>query len=85
MCLFKVNTGCREKDVCQPRWDWEIRVPELDTSMFIVPGELVKNREERLIVLNRVAKSVVEEVRGIHPEHVFNFVLRQKIAIESSR
>ena len=42
--------------------------------MFIVPGELVKNREERLIVLNRVAKSVVEEVRGIHPDYVFTYI-----------
>ena len=48
-------------------------MPELDTSVFIVPGELVKNREDRLIVLNRVAKSVVEKVRGIHPEYVFTY------------
>lgn len=41
--------------------------------MFIVPGELVKNREERLIMLNRVARSVVEEVRGIHPDYVFTY------------
>lgn len=73
MCLFKVNTGCREQEVCQLRWDWEIRVPELDTSVFIVPGERVKNREDRLIVLNKVAKSVVEHARGTHPEFVFTY------------
>ncbi|MCP4235634.1 MAG: tyrosine-type recombinase/integrase [Aestuariibacter sp.] len=73
MCLFKVNTGCRKQEVCQLRWDWEVRVPELDTTVFIVPGELVKNREERLIVLNRVANSVVEEVRGVHPDYVFTY------------
>jgi hypothetical protein len=39
MCLFKVNTGCREQDVCQLRWDWEVPVPEIDTSAFIVPCE----------------------------------------------
>lgn len=43
------------------------------TSVFIVPGELVKNREERLIVLNQVAKSVVEEVRGVNPDYVFTY------------
>ena len=64
MALFKVNTGCREQEVCQLRWDWEIKVPELDTSVFIVPGERVKNREDRLVVLNRVAMSVVEQARG---------------------
>ena len=41
--------------------------------MFIVPGELVKNREDRLVVLNRVAMSVVEQVRGTHPERVFTY------------
>jgi integrase len=73
MCLFKVNTGCREQEVCQLRWDWEVEVPELDTSVFIIPGERVKNREDRLVVLNRVAKSVIEEVRGKHDEYVFTY------------
>lgn len=73
MCLFKVNTGCREQEVCQLRWEWEVEVPELQTSVFIVPGALVKNREERLIVLNRVAKSVIDEARGIHPDYVFTY------------
>src|SRR6056300_1866353 len=68
MCLFKVNTGCREQEVCQLRWDWEIPVPELETSVFIVPESRVKNREDRLIVLNRIASSVIEKVRGMHPE-----------------
>lgn len=29
MALFAVNTGCREQEVCQPRWEWEVPVPEL--------------------------------------------------------
>ncbi len=73
MCLFKVNTGCREQEVCRLKWDWEVQVPELDTSVFLIPGELVKNREDRLVVLNRVARSVLEEVRGNHPEYVFTY------------
>ena len=73
MCLFKVNTGCREQEVCLMQWDWEVQVPELDTSVFIIPGEVVKNREDRLVVLNRVAKSIVEEVRGQHSTHVFTY------------
>ena len=58
MALFKVNTGCREQEVCGLRWDFEVKVPELNTSVFIIPGERVKNGQERLVVLNRVAKSV---------------------------
>jgi len=64
MALFKANTGTREQEVCTLRWEWEISVPELDTSVFIIPGERVKNGEERLVVHNRVAQSVIEEVRG---------------------
>lgn len=40
MCLFKVNTGCREQEVCGLRWDWEVQVPELNTSVFIIPGRV---------------------------------------------
>ena len=71
MALFKVNTGTRDKEVCYLRWEWEVPVPELDTSVFIIPGKRVKNGEERLVVLNRVAKSVIESVRGEHPDYVF--------------
>lgn len=69
--LFKVNTGYREAAVCGLRWEWEVSVPELGTSVFIVPAEHVKNRQERLIVLNRAALSVINEVRGEHPTFVF--------------
>ena len=84
ICLFKVNTGCREQEVCQLRWDWEVRVPELGTSVFIIPGERVKNREDRLVVLNQIAKSVVEEVRGNHPGHVFTYHGRPVKSINNS-
>jgi integrase len=66
-----VNTGLQEQEVCRLKWDYEVKVPELDTSVFIIPGEQIKNGEERLVVLNRVAKSVIEGVRGLHPVYVF--------------
>lgn len=73
MALFKVNTGTREMEVCNLRWEWEVSVPELGASVFIIPADRVKNGDERLVVLNRVAQSVVEEVRGQHPDRVFVF------------
>lgn len=73
MALFKVNTGTREQEVCRLRWDWEVQVPELDTSVFLIPGDLVKNGEDRLVVLNRIAWSVVEAQRGNHSTRVFSF------------
>ena len=71
MALFKVNTGCRDGEVCGLKWAWEVPVPELDTSVFLIPGAKVKNGDERLVVLNRVAKSVIDSVRGEHDEYVF--------------
>jgi integrase len=81
MAMFKVNTGCREQEVCKLQWNWEIAVPELETSVFLIPAGFggrsarsgVKNRDERLVVLNDVAKSVIEKQRGKHPLYVFPF------------
>jgi integrase len=73
MALFKVNTGTREQEVCTLRWEWEMEVPDLETSVFVVPGERVKNGEDRLIVLNQVAREVVQGQRGQHPEFVFTY------------
>lgn len=73
MALFKVNTGCRDREVCGLKWQWEVVIPELDTSVFVIPGKRVKNGDERLVVLNRVARSVIEGVRGQHPEYVFTY------------
>jgi integrase len=73
MALFKVNTGCREQEVCQLQWDWEIRIPELESSVFIIPRRLVKNREDRLVILNNTANAIIEEVRGVHQKYVFTY------------
>ena len=71
MALFKVNTGLREQEVVNLRWKWEVPVPDLDTSVFVVPRSFVKNGLDRFVVLNRVAKSVIDGRRGEHPEFVF--------------
>lgn len=73
MALFKVNTGCREQEVCRLRWEREQPMPDLNTSVFIIPAAYVKNRLKRVVVLNRIAQSVIEAQRGRHPEFVFTF------------
>jgi integrase len=73
MALFAVNTGCRDQEVCSLRWDWEVAIPQLGTSVFIVPGAHVKNGDDRLIVLNRIASRVVEVRRGISPTFAFTY------------
>jgi len=72
MGLFAVNTGCRDQEICHLRWEWEVPLSEKG-SVFIIPRHRVKNREERLVVLNRIARSVVESMRGQHPEYVFTY------------
>ena len=76
--LFKVNTGMREREVCQLRWECEQRVPELDTpdikrTVFVLPEWITKNKEARVVVSNDVAQRIVDELRGQHPTYVFTW------------
>jgi len=48
-------------------------MPELETSVFMPPGNAVKNGDDRLVVLNDIALSVVNDLRGKHDTHVFTF------------
>jgi integrase len=74
MALFAVNTGCRDQEICGLRWDWEIPVPISELgSVFIIPGEQVKNSEDRLVVLNHTAKAVIERQRGQDATFVFTY------------
>jgi integrase len=86
MALFKLYTGCREQEVCRLRWEWEQRIPELGTSVFLIPKGFggrtdrsgVKNGEDRLVVLGRVAASIIAECRGEHDEFVFVYGAKGK-------
>jgi integrase len=83
MALFGVNTGLREQEICWLRWDWEVKVPELGASVFITPGKPMvypdgkwpgeKNKEDQIVVLNRVARSVIDGQMGKHPVYVFPY------------
>ncbi len=73
MALFKVNTGCREQEVCQLRWAWMQEVPEIGRPVFVIPDQHVKNKEDRVVVLNDVALSVINDCRGQHPVYVFTY------------
>lgn len=82
MVLFAINTGAREQEVCQLSWEWEVKVPELKTSVFIVPESVTKSGVERILVLNAVARSIVESQRGQHRTAVFTFRPRVKVGRE---
>ena len=66
--------------MCNLRWEWEAEVSELNASVFVIPAIFsedgrsgVKNREDRLVVLNAVARSVIDARRRKHPEFVFTY------------
>ena len=73
MALFDANTGLRDGELCSLRWNWECQVPELGCSVFILPEQITKNGEERVVVLNRIARNVIEAQRGRHAEYVFTY------------
>jgi integrase len=73
MALFAVNTGLRDDNLTGLLWEWEVQVPELEDSVFVLPGSVMKNGQEFVLVLNRVARRVLEAQRGKHKTHVFTY------------
>lgn len=71
MVLYTVNTGARDDNVCGLRWSWEVPVPELGRSVFVIPAEHYKGKRPHVQILNDVAWNVVEKCRGMHDEYVF--------------
>jgi len=65
MCLFKVNTGCREQEVCQLHWSWLVQRDD-GIWYFEIPEGFVKNRMMRVVVLNDIARSVIQKHKGEH-------------------
>ena len=82
--LFAVNTGCREQEVCQLRWDWEVQLPEMETSVFILGSSITKTSTERVVVLNAVARRVIESRRGKQAERVFTYKGKSIAKLHSS-
>lgn len=71
MVLFAVNTGARNSNVCRLEWAWEVAVPEVNRSVFVIPPEAFKTKRPHVLILNDSAWSIVQTQRGIHPIWVF--------------
>ncbi len=69
--LFSLNTGARDDNVCGLRWEWEVPVPELKRSVFVVPAAEYKGKRNHVLVLNDAAWAIVEACRGMHDQYVF--------------
>ncbi len=64
--LFMVNTGLRDQELCSLRWSWQV-----DDDLFILPESQNKNGRERLVVLNSIARSVLNHQKGKDKFRVF--------------
>jgi integrase len=73
MALFAVNTGLRESNLCGLEWAWEVAVPEVGRSVFVIPPQAFKSKRAHVVILNDVAWSIVQEQRGKHPIWVFPY------------
>ncbi|MCB1723260.1 MAG: tyrosine-type recombinase/integrase [Gammaproteobacteria bacterium] len=76
MALYAVNTGCREQEVCQLRWSWLHGVDGV--QVVVIPEGFAKNEDERVVVLNSIARSIVDAQKGRHPEFVFSYARGRK-------
>lgn len=82
--LFAINTGCREQEVCQLRWDWEVTIPDMGVSVFVLLDAITKARVERVVVLNSIAQRVIANRRFVHPEYVFTYRNRPVAKLRTS-
>jgi len=73
--LLGVNTGMREREIASLRWEW-IREIEGVGLVAVIPARwqgkpIVKGgRRDRVVPLNRICRSVLEDCRGGHDELV---------------
>jgi len=64
MALFDVNTGLRDENVVGLRWEWEIPVPEIGRSVFLIPSGDYKTDVDHVVILNDAAWSIIEQQRA---------------------
>lgn len=69
--LFALNTGARDDNVCGLMWEWEVPVPELQRSVFVIPAAEFKGKRNHVLILNDVAWNIVQACRGQHERFVF--------------
>ena len=71
MALFMVHTGVRDEECCALQWGQEQEVEDLGASVFVLTE--TKNGDARVVLLNAVARRVIEAQRGKHAKWVFPF------------
>lgn len=70
MTLFGLNCGLRDDNICGLRWDWEVPVPEVKRSVFIIPDAAYKTDVDHVLILNDAAWSIIEQQRAIREQRL---------------
>jgi integrase len=73
MCLFALNTGLRDQEICGLKWDSECKINGIDGFVFVIEDIDAKNNKERIVVLNATACNIVNARRGNESEYVFDY------------
>ena len=71
MTLWLVNTGLRSNELLNLRWSWTRDIPELDAFVFDVPGHYTKNKNDRVVMLNRAVRSTLGSLEQGSTDLVF--------------
>jgi integrase len=67
------RTGLPQSNLCGLQWTWEVPVPEIARSVFVIPADAFKTKRPHVVILNDVAWSIIKAQRGLHPIWVFPF------------
>ena len=46
-----INTGLRQSNLCGLQWTWEVAVPEIARSVFVIPAEAFKTKCPPVVIL----------------------------------
>lgn len=68
---FATHTGLRQQTQIGLRWEWQVSLPLLNSTGFLIPASDQKNAKSFLLLLNSRARSIVERWQGRDAEWVF--------------
>jgi len=76
MAVFAVHTGFRDRELYSLRWNWLVDYPVINAPVVVLPGDITKSGQPRLVPLNRPLRTLLARRRraeDAHETHVFHY------------